>query len=60
MKIPIDKLIEMAGNFADEFNISDEIEIEIDSKTKGALEKLVVLLEKDEENALPEKATLPL
>ena len=34
----IDKLIEMAGNFADEFDISDENEIEIDSKTKGALE----------------------
>ncbi|MDC0159377.1 lysine--tRNA ligase [Candidatus Nitrosopelagicus sp.] len=45
----IDKLIEMAGNFADEFNISDDIEIDIDSKTKGALEKLVTLLEKDEE-----------
>jgi len=47
--LEIDKLIEMAGNFADEFDISDEIEIEIDSKTKGALEKLVILLEKDEE-----------
>ena len=45
----IDKLIEMAGNFADEFEVSDSIEIEIDSKTKIALEKLVSLLEKDEE-----------
>ena len=26
----IDKLIEMAGNFADEFDISDEIDIDID------------------------------
>jgi len=39
----------MAGNFADEFEVSDSIEIEIDSKTKIALEKLVSLLEKDEE-----------
>jgi lysyl-tRNA synthetase class 1 len=39
----------MAGNFADEFDISDEIEIDIDSKVKGALSKLVILLEKDEE-----------
>ena len=45
----INKLIEMAGNFADEFDISDEIEIDIDSKVKGALSKLVILLEKDEE-----------
>ena len=45
----IDKLIEMAGNFADEFEISDEMDIEIDSKTKQALGKLTVLLEKDEE-----------
>ena len=45
----IDRLIEMAGNFADEFDISDDIEIEIDSKTKDALGKLVALLEKDEE-----------
>ena len=39
----------MAGNFADEFEISDDIEIEIDSKTKVALQKLITLLEKDEE-----------
>jgi len=45
----IDKLIEMAGNFADEFDISDEIEIDIDSKMKSALGKLVILLEKDED-----------
>jgi lysyl-tRNA synthetase class 1 len=45
----IDKLIEMAGNFADEFDISDEIDIDVDSKVKGALSKLVILLEKDEE-----------
>ena len=36
----IDKLIEMAGNFADEFDISDDIEIEIDSKTKKHYELL--------------------
>ena len=45
----IDKLIEKAGNFADEFDISDEIEIDIDSKMKYALGKFVVLLEKDED-----------
>ena len=45
----IDKLIEMAGNFADEFDISDEIDIDVDSKVKGAISKLVILLEKDEE-----------
>ena len=45
----IDKLIEMAGNFADEFDISDEVSIDIDSKTKNALIQLVSLLEKDEE-----------
>jgi len=45
----IDKLIEMAGNFADEFDISDEIEIDVDSKLRGALGKLTILLEKDEE-----------
>ena len=45
----IDKLIEMAGNFADEFEISDEIDVEIDSKSKQALGKLIILLEKDEE-----------
>ena len=39
----------MAGNFADEFDISDEIDIDVDSKVKGALSKLVSLLEKDEE-----------
>ncbi|MDP6898870.1 MAG: lysine--tRNA ligase, partial [Candidatus Nitrosopelagicus sp.] len=44
-----DNLTEMAGNFADEFEISDDIEIEIDSKTKVALQKLITLLEKDEE-----------
>ena len=44
----IDKLIEMAGNFADEFDISDEIEIDIDSKMKGALGKLARFLEKEE------------
>ena len=45
----IDKLIEMAGNFADEFDISDEIDIDVDLKVKGALSKLAILLEKDEE-----------
>ena len=45
----INKLIEMVGNFADEFDISDEIEIDIDSKMKVVLGKLVILLEKDEE-----------
>ena len=45
----IDQLIEMAGNFADEFDISDEVSIDIDSKTKNALIQLVSLLEKDEE-----------
>ena len=45
----IDKLIEMAGNFADEFDISDEIDIDIDKKMKEALSKLVTLLGKDEE-----------
>ena len=45
----IDELIEMAGNFADEFDIYDEIEIEINRKVKEALGKLVILLEKDEE-----------
>jgi len=45
----IDKLIEMAGNFADEFDISDEVSIDIDSKTKDALIQLISLLEKDEE-----------
>jgi lysyl-tRNA synthetase class 1 len=47
--LEIDKLIEMAGNFADEFDITDEIDVDIDSKIKGALGKLVILLEKDEE-----------
>jgi len=45
----IDKLIEMAGNFADEFDVSDETEIDINSKVRVALSKLVSLLEKDEE-----------
>ena len=45
----IDRLIEMAGNFADEFDISDEIDIDIDSKIKGALSKLIIVLEKDGE-----------
>ena len=45
----IDRLIEMAGNFADEFDISDEIDVDIDSKIKGALSKLIIVLEKDGE-----------
>jgi len=45
----IDNLITLAGNFADEFDISEKIEIEIDSTTKKALSELASLLSDDRE-----------
>ena len=45
----IDNLITLAGNFADEFDISEKIEIEIDSTTKKALSELTSLLSDDKE-----------
>jgi lysyl-tRNA synthetase class 1 len=45
----IDNLIILAGNFADEFDISEKIEIEIDSTTKKALNELTSLLSDDKE-----------
>ena len=45
----IDNLIILAGNFADEFDISEKIEIEIDSTTKKALSELTSLLSDDKE-----------
>jgi len=45
----IDNLITLAGNFADEFDISEKIEVEIDSTTKKALSELTSLLSDDKE-----------
>ena len=45
----IDNLIILAGNYADEFDISEKIEIEIDSTTKKALSELTSLLSDDKE-----------
>ena len=45
----VDNLITLAGNFADEYDISEKVEIEIDSTTKKALAELVSLLSADEE-----------
>ena len=45
----VDNLITLAGNFADEYDISEKVEIEIDSTTKKALAELVSLLSTDEE-----------
>ncbi|MDP6858139.1 MAG: lysine--tRNA ligase [Candidatus Nitrosopelagicus sp.] len=45
----IDNLITLAGNFANEFDISEKIEIEINSDTKKALSELVSLLTDDKE-----------
>ena len=45
----IDNLITLAGNFADEFDISEKIEIEIDSTTKKALSELASLLSDERE-----------
>ena len=45
----IDNLIMLAGNFADEFDISEKIEIEIDEISKKALNELSLLLSDDKE-----------
>jgi lysyl-tRNA synthetase class 1 len=44
----INELIEMAGNYADDFDLQKKVEIEIDTKTQKALAKLSqTLVEKD-------------
>jgi len=45
----IDNLITLAGNFSEEFDIAETIEIEIDSNTKKALSELTSLLSDDKE-----------
>ena len=44
-----DNLITLAGNFADEFDISEKFEIELDGVTRHALAELVQILESGEE-----------
>jgi lysyl-tRNA synthetase class 1 len=44
-----DNLITLAGNFADEFDISEKFEIELDGVTRQALTELVRILESDGE-----------
>ena len=45
----IDELITLAGNFADEFDISEKTEVDIDSTTKKAIGELAKLLSNEEE-----------
>lgn len=45
----IEKLITMAGNFADDFELQEKVDVQIDSITKNALGELAELLEKDDE-----------
>ena len=45
----INNLITLAGNFANEFDISEKFEIDLDDVTKKALGELIRILESDEE-----------
>jgi lysyl-tRNA synthetase class 1 len=45
----IEQLIELAGNYADDFEDDGVAKIEINSETKTALSKLITLLEGDKE-----------
>ena len=45
----IDNLITLAGNFANEFDISEKFEIDLDDITRKALSELVQILESGEE-----------
>ncbi|HJJ22362.1 MAG TPA: lysine--tRNA ligase [Nitrosopumilus sp.] len=45
----IEKLIEIAGNFSDEFDQQEKIQVEIDNSTKKALQILVDALSAEEE-----------
>ena len=44
------RLVEMAGNFADEFGLQDKIELDMDSKLRDALRLLVSSLESEPED----------
>ena len=44
----INNLIRLAGNFANEFDISEKFEIELDNQMRKALNELVQILESDE------------
>ena len=44
----IDNLIRLAGNFANEFDISEKFEIELDDQMRKAMNELVQILESDE------------
>ena len=45
----INNLIKLAGNFANEFDISEKFEIELDDVARKALSELVRILKSDEE-----------
>ena len=45
----IEKMIELAGNYADEFDEKEKIEIDIDDSTKKALRLLSIALDAEEE-----------
>jgi lysyl-tRNA synthetase class 1 len=45
----IEDLITMAGNYADDFDLQEKVEVQIDDATKKALRELADLLEADDE-----------
>ena len=45
----IEKLVELAGNFADDFSKQEKVEITVDDTTKVALKELVELLSDEKE-----------
>ncbi|MFB5631240.1 MAG: lysine--tRNA ligase [Nitrosopumilaceae archaeon] len=45
----IQELIKMAGNFADEFDVQEKVNLQIDEITKKALKELVQVLEAEDE-----------
>ncbi len=45
----VEKLIEIAGNYSDEFDEQEKIEVELDDISKKALDKLVKALQAEEE-----------
>ncbi|MDH3278318.1 MAG: lysine--tRNA ligase [Nitrosopumilus sp.] len=48
-KPEVEKLIELAGNFADEFDQQEKVEIDLDELTKKSLKELTTALNSDEE-----------
>jgi lysyl-tRNA synthetase class 1 len=45
----IEELIKMAGNYADDFDQQEKVEIKLDSSTKNALKQLILLLSAESE-----------